>query len=351
MSRSLLIVNFLSADLTREAIATARAASSEPLEVVVVDNSVSSNEVTQLQSLGIDHLVIAERNSGYAGGVNLGLPHCSGETIVIANPDVSFAEDSIDLLVDELDHPDVAMSGPAFFWDEALEWHLPPPERMTFAEQWSRRISSRVPPLAGFRDRRLLRNRLKYWNLARPANQQVLSGAVMAMRTSELREVGGMDDSYALYFEELDLMRRLSRRGRRLRYVPSARARHIWSQSAKENPMASTLFAASRKQFHRRWQGRVAEWLLRVVPEVPPQERAPITPLSSPAVPLRTDDPVLVEISDTPRFVMAAGTFARGGGLRIPREILESCPLDVLYCRITALRDFETRGVYRYQLK
>jgi N-acetylglucosaminyl-diphospho-decaprenol L-rhamnosyltransferase len=349
MSRSLLVVNYLSADLTRQAIATARAASSEPLEVVIVDNSLSSDEAAQLRSLEGDHLVIAERNSGYAGGVNLGLPHCSGETIVIANPDVCFAEDCIDRLVDELDHPEVAMSGPAFFWDEALEWHLPPPERMTFAEQWSRRVSSRVLPLARFRDRRLLRNRLKYWNLARTVNLQVLSGAVMAMRTTELREVGGMDDSYALYFEELDLMRRLSRIGRRLRYVPSARARHIWSQSAMRNPMASSLFEESRRRFHRRWQGTIAEWLLRAVPEVPAKESSPVTRLASPAVPLRTDDPVLVEISDTPRFVMAAGIFARGGGLRIPQEILESSPLDVLYCRVTALRNLETRGIYRYQ--
>jgi N-acetylglucosaminyl-diphospho-decaprenol L-rhamnosyltransferase len=349
MSRSLLIVNFLSADLTRQAIATARAASREPLEVVVVDNSLSPDEATRSRNLGVDHLVIASTNCGYAGGVNLGLPLCSGETIVIANPDVCFAEDSVDLLVDELNHPEVAMSGPAFFWDDALEWHLPPPERMTFAEQWSRRVSSRVSLLAAIRDRRLLRRRLEYWNLARPVNQPVLSGAVMAMRTSELRELGGMDASYPLYFEELDLMRRLSRRGRRLRYVPSARARHIWSQSAKKNPAASALFGASRQQFHRRWQGRVAEWLLRVVPEVPPGERIPMTPLSSPAIPLRTDDPVLVEISDTPRFVMAAGTFARGGGLRIPQEIIESSPLDVLYCRITALKNLETRGIYRYQ--
>src|SRR6185369_4933442 len=97
---SLLVVNYRSAPLAIEAIRSARAAVSQPLQVVVVDNS---DEADALRPHA-DVVVASPANRGYAGGINDGRAHCRGEIIVAANPDVIFGAGSIDALADALRH-------------------------------------------------------------------------------------------------------------------------------------------------------------------------------------------------------------------------------------------------------
>src|SRR5882724_5631981 len=125
-TRSLLIVNYRSAPLALDAIRTARAASSQPLQVVVVDNSVDPSEV-ELLHRDADVVIASPRNLGYAGGINLGRRACDGEVVIVSNPDVRFGEMAIDRLVEV----DAAVAGPALFWDDRHEWMLPPAELHT----------------------------------------------------------------------------------------------------------------------------------------------------------------------------------------------------------------------------
>ena len=69
---TLIIVNYHSSTLTARAIETARATTSAPLHVIVVDNSCDSDEVGALDSVGADDVIAAPDNLGYAGGANLG---------------------------------------------------------------------------------------------------------------------------------------------------------------------------------------------------------------------------------------------------------------------------------------
>ena len=113
-SVSLLVINYRSSALAADAIATARAASSMPLQVIVVDNSVDPAEADALRG-SADKVVVSPRNAGYAAGINAGRKFCDGDVIVVSNPDVRFGENAIDQLVDA----NAAVAGPALFWDDA----------------------------------------------------------------------------------------------------------------------------------------------------------------------------------------------------------------------------------------
>src|SRR5688572_6221940 len=101
-SRSLVVINYRSAALTGEAIRSAKAASSEPLQIVVVDNSTDEAELRLLHDLPIDRLVVSPRNLGYAGGINRAIEECQGDVVIASNPDVVFRPRAIDLLVEPL---------------------------------------------------------------------------------------------------------------------------------------------------------------------------------------------------------------------------------------------------------
>ena len=137
---SLLIVNYRSAALAVEAIRTARASTDASLQVIVVDNSCEDAEADALRDHA-DALIVAETNRGYAGGINLGRRACDGETIVVSNPDVTFAGGAIDRLHDALEH--AAVAGPALFWDEGHRWMLPPGDLNTAPEKLDEVLASR----------------------------------------------------------------------------------------------------------------------------------------------------------------------------------------------------------------
>jgi N-acetylglucosaminyl-diphospho-decaprenol L-rhamnosyltransferase len=217
---SLLVVNYRAAALAAEAIRTARMSTSEQLQVVVVDNSCDEAEAAALQGVA-DMLVVSDTNRGYAGAINLGRPKCEGATIVVANPDVTFAAGAIDYLHAALGGR-TAVAGPALFWDDAHEWHLPPADRSTSLEKLDEVLASRSRAWFEQRDRRRFRRRVAFWSLSETTHVETLSGAVMAIRAADFDDLGGFDERFRLYFEETDFLRRSIAHHRRVAYVPAA---------------------------------------------------------------------------------------------------------------------------------
>ena len=316
-SVSLLVINYRSASLAADAIRTARASSSRPLQVVVVDNSVDAAEAEALRNVA-DVLIAAPRNLGYAGGINAGRRAADGDVIIVSNPDVRFGEDAIDRLV-EVDAP---VAGPALFWDDAHQWKLPPAELHTRAEVIDRAFASRSSAWARRRDRRRFLDRVAFWSLDRPTRVRALSGAVMAIRASAFDAVSGFDERFQLYFEENDFLRRV--RGDVL-YIPAARCRHLYNQSAGASSEAASLYAQSERLYLRKWGGGFAKRL----------ERSSALPLGE--YEATSEEDVVTEASPLANFETAAGHFGSDVA-DVPDDIWDSYRGDVLHLRTVERR-------------
>jgi N-acetylglucosaminyl-diphospho-decaprenol L-rhamnosyltransferase len=297
---SLLVVNYRSAPLAAQAIATARAATRERMQVVVVDNSVDPREADALRAHA-DVLIASATNRGYAGGINDGRRACDGERIVISNPDVAFAPHSIDKLLEA----DAAAAGPALFWDDAHRWLLPPAELHAARQRLDAILAGRSRAWQRARDRRRTLQRIRFWRLTQTTEVRALSGAVLAIRS----DAPPFDERFALYFEETDFLRSL--RGR-IVYVPQARVRHLYNQSAGQQSDESALrYAQSELRYLEKWNG---PWLARLLKKL---ER----PLAPPRAKSGSGEgaPVLTEASPLPTFETAAGSF---DDTDLPSEVL-----------------------------
>ncbi|HEV2720145.1 MAG TPA: glycosyltransferase family 2 protein, partial [Thermoanaerobaculia bacterium] len=241
---SLLVVNYRSAPLALEAIRSARAGTRAPLQVVVVDNSAEADALRP----AADVFIASERNVGYAAAINRGRRACDGDVIVAANPDVIFAAGAID----ELAEAGAAVAGPALFWDDAHEWFLPPADLHTARDVLGRALATRSRAFARRRERRRIRTRIAFWSLTETTPVRAISGAVMAIRARAFDDAGGFDERFPLYFEENDFLRRV--RGE-IVYVPAARVRHLYNQSAGPSPEAAALYARSEAEYLRKWGG------------------------------------------------------------------------------------------------
>ncbi|MFZ2492335.1 MAG: glycosyltransferase family 2 protein [Thermoanaerobaculia bacterium] len=339
---SLLIVNYCSSALAVEAIRSARAASSVALQVVVVDNSCDAAEASALERVA-DRVIVSETNRGYAGGINLGRTACEGSVVVISNPDVVFAADAIDELTAVLQRG-AAVAGPALFWDRGHGWRLPPGDLMTGPEKLYEVMASRSPALSKQRDLARFRARLRFWTASDPTPVRMLSGAVMAVRADDLDELGGFDERFRLYFEETDFLRRAAERRRKILYVPAARCRHLYSQSASlDEARSARLYAESEMKYLEKWNGPfVAGLLKRIERPVSGAGATELRPGDSIDLP---EGDLVVEVSPLSSFGTAAGHFPAGRRVTVPEEVLSAFKGAVLYLRVVR-RSGEVLGSY-----
>ncbi len=334
---SLLIVNYRSAGLAIDAIRTARLATHRELQIVVVDNSCDAQEAEFLRPHA-DVVIAPPSNRGYAGGINEGRKECRGDAIVIANPDVAFAEGSIDALVDALAY--AAVAGPALYWDEAHRWLLPPSDLHTTAGKADEVLASRSATYARRRDRRRFFERVAFWSLTKPAKVRALSGAVMAFH----RDAPPFDERFALYFEETDFLRRIDGP---IVYVSAARVRHLYNQSAGQvSSEAAARYVQSELKYLEKWSGPFAARMLKSI------ERPPATfHYEEIEGPLALDrDDVVLEASPLSNFATAAGCLAPAA-IDLPPDVLASWRGGPLYLRVVERATGRIAGAWTRRIR
>ena len=318
--RALILINYRSSSLALDAIRSARAASAEPVQVVVVDNTVDSQEAAALRGV-CDVLLTPSRNLGYAAAINLARRSTEAELLIVSNPDVVFDAGAIDAL-----DIGVPVAGPALFWDRALTWRLPPSDRYGTAERLDAAIASRNRGRALARDRRRFRHRVAFWTATSTSRQPAISGAVMAIRAEAFDDAGGFDERYFLYFEETDFLRRVPA----VWHVPAARCRHLFNQSAAGSDEAARHYAESERKYLERWSGKLAT---RVIKSLERHAAPPGEDFMEGRILLDRDD-VVIEASPLPSFETAAGLFPAGREVEIPSEVWSTYRQEVLYFRV-----------------
>jgi N-acetylglucosaminyl-diphospho-decaprenol L-rhamnosyltransferase len=324
---SLLVVNFRSAALAAEAVRTARAACDSPLQVVIVDNSCDAAEAETLRGLA-DTLIVSHVNRGYAGAINDGRRACEGDVIVISNPDVLFAPRSIDFLANALDR-ETAVAGPALFWDDAHRWHLPPGDLLTAREKLDQVLASRSANWRAQRDERRFAARVAFWSLTKTTYVRMLSGAVMAVRAADFDALEGFDERFLLYFEETDFLRRVGAHRKRIVYVPEAKVRHVYNQSAAQTAdVAAARYAESEWKYLEKWNG---PWLARTMKGLEKSGGEAILPVPRPDRQDCLSSTIITEASPLADFETAAGHF--GYAEDVPPEVRASMANAPLYLR------------------
>ncbi|WP_313557582.1 glycosyltransferase family 2 protein [Miniimonas arenae] len=210
-----------------------RTASTRQLEVVVVDNA--SRVPLRHDELpdGV-RLVRAPSNLGYGGGANLGLADARGEWVVVANPDVVWEPGSLDtVLAHAAAWPRAGAFGPTVLEPDGSAY--PSARRFpSIATGVGHALLSRVWPTNPW-------TRAYRQEGGDPTTDRAtdwLSGSCLILRREALADVGGFDEDYFMFFEDVDLGSRLAARGWSSVYVPAARIRHDQGHSWRAKPAA-----------------------------------------------------------------------------------------------------------------
>ncbi|HEY2429244.1 MAG TPA: glycosyltransferase family 2 protein [Acidimicrobiales bacterium] len=226
---SLIIINYNTAELTSRLV---DAVGDGADEVVVVDNASPQGPPRDLGSVRADTILLEPGvNLGYGSGANLGARHASGDVLVVANPDVSIDAGGLRRLAAAALEPGVGLVAPRFIDPDGglvRSAHRADPGLLVTLHELCSPFGAVMARIDPEWHATLLRSSQH----ERAGDVHHVLGALMAVRATAFREVGGFDERFFLYREETDLCLRLRRAGWRIRHDPSVTAVHIGGASS-----------------------------------------------------------------------------------------------------------------------
>jgi GT2 family glycosyltransferase len=242
---SIIIVSFnAAADLGRCLESLHGAAPETPHDIVVVDSGSTDDSVMTARRWRDVRVVELGTNVGFARANNVGIRESRGSNVLLLNSDTIVPPGAIDRLVAEIDRdPEVAVVGPRLV-DEAGRAEL------SFGRM--------IGPLNELRQKRLARSRaVDAWTRRRQYPDWV-SGACLLVRRADAEAVGGLDERYFMYTEDVDFCAAIRARGRRVLFTPDVEVIHLRGRSAAAAPAETrAAYRRSRIAFyekhHPRW--------------------------------------------------------------------------------------------------
>ena len=228
------------------------------LHVVVVDNASSDESVSVASGLPVA-VVALDENLGFAGGCNVGWRAGGAPYVLFLNPDAQMSANGVLRLVDALERTAAGAVAPRIVDDSgALEWSLRrfPQVRSIYGQAL---FAHRLFPEADWVDE-VIREPERY---EREGPCDWASGACLLVRRELLERIGGFDESFFMYCEDVDLCRRLWDLGRPVVYTPSVVCTHAGGASAPRWRLFRVL-ARSRIHYARKHLGRVGATTYRV---------------------------------------------------------------------------------------
>jgi len=252
-SLRVVVVTYSPGESLTEFLATVRAATTRPLDVVLADNGSTDGVPERAAAIHDDVRVLPTGgNVGYGAAVNAGLADRRTGWAIVANPDIRFEPGAVDELLAVAERwPRAATVGPAIrtpggelypsardlpalstgIGHALLGWAWP-------ANPWTARYR---------REREAPRERTAGW----------LSGSCLLVDLEAFHSVGGFDPGYFMYFEDVDLGARLGQRGWLHVYAPSAVVEHEGGHSTRREPhrMQRVHHTSALRYLSRRYAG------------------------------------------------------------------------------------------------
>jgi len=197
-------------------------------EVIVVDNASRDGTAAAVASRFPTVRVIRKKERhGFATNCNIGAVAAAGRHLMLLNPDTRVHEGAASSLVSYLDnHPEVGAVGPRLVYPDGS----PQASARRFPTA-AAALVRRTPLRLLFRDSEVERHHLMFDQMmTQPQAVDWVLGAALAVRGETFAALGGLDDGYRLYCEDIDLCWRVQAEGWWVHHLPAAVVEHELSE-------------------------------------------------------------------------------------------------------------------------
>ena len=230
---SVIIVSYNAADQLAAALASIAAlpevqADSGFAQVIVSDNGSRDDSVARAKAAYPAAVVLENgANLGFAKGCNVGARHATAPLLFFFNPDARVHAGTLRNAVEYFEaQPDVAMAGAKLLNEDGSTAE----SCGEFDTWWQAFLRSSAWGELPFFRAQSNGYRLRNWDYGSERDVDLVVGAAMFIRARVFAELGGFDERFFLYHEEIDFAHRLRDRGMRVVYLPQCVVTHAGEQ-------------------------------------------------------------------------------------------------------------------------
>ena len=201
-----------------------------PLRLVITQNIADDTALTT--SAG--EVLINESPKGFGANHNAAFRHCATEFFCVANPDIRLASDPFPALREALSDPAVAVAGPLV--------RSPSGAIEDSARRFPTLLSLARKALAG-------QAGPDYRTDAGATRVDWVAGMFMLFRAAAFRAAGGFDERFFMYYEDVDICRRLRGQGLATVFEPRASVIHDARRASRRDPRLMAIHGTSALRY------------------------------------------------------------------------------------------------------
>ncbi|MBF0391009.1 MAG: glycosyltransferase family 2 protein [Desulfamplus sp.] len=234
-------------------------------EILLVDNCSSDSTVDFIQKKFSDVVLTKNKTQmGYGANQNQNIKRAKGKFILLMNPDMVVPLNLFSTMINfmESNHDTAVATCKICNSDGSCQYlnKREPAIIDLFVRRFFPKIrqipSKRVPHILQ-KIQNIIRQRLDLYEMRDVGYDKVvdvpfISGSFMFSRASAIKEHNGFDERFFMYFEDVDLCRRL-RAKYRLLYCPYVSVIHRWERASHKTLKWTLIFALSALQYFSKW--------------------------------------------------------------------------------------------------
>lgn len=210
------VLAYLAEPWLRRCVEALLASEKAEVDVVLVDNGATTDDVEVLSRYPGVTVVRPGRNLGFAGGCNAGAHTATGELLALVNGDAIVEPTTMAQLAAQASEPEVAIVGASIrLADDPKLVNAGDNPVHLLGLSWAGRFGEPE-------------------TRTEPVEVTAASGACLMIRTGLWHQLGGFDPEYFAYHEDTELSLRAWRAGLRVLYLPDAVAVHRYEFSRTE---------------------------------------------------------------------------------------------------------------------
>jgi GT2 family glycosyltransferase len=239
---SVLIVNFASASHLENCIASIYRKFGDFLswEVIIINN----DKTQDISKLPLDfskvRIVNSHKNVGFGSGINIGAKEAGGEFLLTLNPDTEIISENVVSVLDEFSKDDkigiisgkiISKKGVVEPWSAGKE--------LTFFDL--------ILNNAGFSRSRNI------WNSPKKIECDWTTGTALFIKKGLFDKLGGFDENFFMYFEDMDLCKRMRNLGKKVIFFPEFEIYHSSGKSYVDKTLQKKHYYDSMEYYFKKY--------------------------------------------------------------------------------------------------
>ena len=206
-------------------------------EIIVVNNNPANLEV---ELLGEIKLINKGKNVGYGAGCNAGAKLAQGEILCFLNPDTEIISENISDIIKKFnENKNIGAIGPKLLMEDGkTQW-------------WCAGKDFNLWQL--FKNNLGIIDSKKIWESEKEILTDWVSGAALFVQKEIFDKIGGFDENYFMYAEDMDLCRRIRNAGYKVLYCPEFVVLHRGGKSRDNIFKQKIQFFKSSLYYLKKW--------------------------------------------------------------------------------------------------